>query len=66
MDLKEERPLSELTFEDWMEAVDIEVVNVAGIETDDLEDQTYRDWFDSGMTPHEAALQALENCGFGE
>ena len=31
---------------------------------DDLPDQTWRDWFDSGMTPTEAADECLDNEGF--
>jgi hypothetical protein len=59
-------PGNDSTFEEWMRYVDQEIGEVCGLGHRDLPDANYRDWFDDEMTPHEAALEALEAAGFGE
>jgi len=53
-----------MTFIEWMAEVDVELVRMSTLGSMDLADQTYHDWYDSGMTPKEAALETLENEGF--
>lgn len=53
-----------MTFEQWMKKVNQNISEVAGLSSDDLADQTYMDWFEDGMTPMEAAMEALEAEGF--
>lgn len=52
------------TFNQWMRAVDMEVESVAGVSVHDLADQPFYDWYDSGMTPEEAARETLIEEGF--
>lgn len=54
------------TFEKWMQRVDtaIAVASGVGIETADLPDQPYMDWYQDEMTPREAAMNTLEDAGF--
>ena len=54
----------ELTFEEWMQKVNRIIEGLVGISADDLADQNYRDMFDMGDTPGEAARTVLENEGF--
>jgi hypothetical protein len=54
-----------MSFEVWMRMVDQKIADLCeGLESDDLEDQTYRDWYDDGVYYIDAALWALENSGF--
>lgn len=52
------------TFEDWMERVDRCLIKVCDLTSDDLADQTWRDWYDAGMSPRNAAQDALDNEGW--
>lgn len=52
------------TFRSWMVEVDREIQVRCGLQAEDIEDWTYRDAFDDGMDPEEAAIQALENSGW--
>ena len=52
--------MSDLTFEQWMARVNRLVTGRYGVGTSDLEDQPYRDWFDDGLTPAEAASYVAE------
>lgn len=54
----------EMTFEQWMNAVDRQLSIRCGLTNRDLADQTYRDWYNDEYTPEEAALETLENEGF--
>jgi hypothetical protein len=49
-------------FDAWMEAVDNAVQTSCGASVHDLPDCCYRDWFDDGLSPREAARLALENA----
>jgi len=52
-------------FEKWMEKVDAVIGRlVGGLSHEDLADQTWRDWYNDGVTPKEAAEMALEYEGF--
>ncbi len=50
----------------WMHEVDNEVDAIVGMSVHDLPDQPFRDWFDAGMEPDEAAADALEDAGWSE
>lgn len=50
----------------WLLEVSEIVAREAGVGIDDLEDQPYRDWYEDGLTPVEAAEEVLEAVGFGE
>ena len=52
------------TFIEWKEKVDAHIQKICGLTTDDLADQCYHDWYDSGMRPANAAKQALESENF--
>jgi hypothetical protein len=52
------------TFEGWMDKVGLILRKTVGLSYSDLADQPYRDWYDSGMTPSQAARQTLQNEGF--
>ena len=51
-------------FDSWMRDVDACISAYCGLTSSDLADQAYRDWYDSGMDPEEAARQTLEDEGF--
>ena len=53
-----------MSFKQWMQLVDLEIASICGLSHMDLADQMYRDWFDEGWAPREAAIEALENEGF--
>lgn len=51
---------SDMSYEEWMSEVDREVYKEAEVSVHDLEDFNSRDLFDSGLTPAEAAIEALD------
>jgi hypothetical protein len=51
-----------LTFDAWMSAVDDALVRKTGVSSADLPDWTYRDAYEDGLTPQEAADAAVENA----
>jgi hypothetical protein len=51
-------------FKAWMNAVDAAIGQACGLSSDDLADCTYRDWYDSGVSPSDAAQLALEENDF--
>lgn len=51
-------------FDEWMVQVDAAIVDLCGLTARDLADQPYFDWFDSGLTPEEAAYETLAEEGF--
>lgn len=53
-------PTSDYEFWRWMQRVDAELVSRYGAPSDDLPDQSYRDYFDSGMSPEEAVDEISE------
>jgi hypothetical protein len=50
-------------FNAWLDMVDAALVRLVGIGWEDLPDQSWADWFDAGMSPSEAAREALESEG---
>lgn len=52
------------TFETWMRAVDNHVSTIAGVSVHDLPDCMFRDWYDDGCSPQDAAFDALEYAGW--
>ncbi len=53
-----------MTFKEWMELVDKALEAICGLSSLDLADQTFYDWFESEMSPKEAAQETLKNEGF--
>jgi len=51
-------------FRHWMLRVNNSVVIRTGLDVEDLADMPYRDWFDDGLTPAQAARLALQSEGF--
>lgn len=51
--------LDEYAFNEWMRNVDAELAAKLGAVSDDLPDQCYRDYFDSGMSPGDAVEEVL-------
>lgn len=50
-----------LSFNDWMRKTDGIVSERVGLDTRDLPDKPYRAWFDSGMSPQDAASEVLHD-----
>lgn len=50
------------TFENWMRRVDAVVTARAGVSVHDLPDMSFRDWYDEGITPGQAARLVLEDA----
>ena len=59
----EEDEIKKKRFEEWMVEADKTLMRNVGISIYDLPDQTYRDWFDEGMSAGKAAYKALRNSG---
>jgi hypothetical protein len=55
---------SETAFKKWMAEVDIVGGGRAFVSVYDLSDQPYRDWFEEGLSPDEAAALAREDAGY--
>ena len=54
-----------MTFEEWMQAVDAAVSNIAfGLSVHDLPDIAFRELYDSGETAQEAAEEVLAYADF--
>jgi hypothetical protein len=53
-----------MTYKDWMEDVDFQLVRLFGMSQDELPDWLSRDAFEEGLTPLEAAYQCLEEVGY--
>ena len=43
----------------WIDAVNDYLCDKVGVTTDDLPDCCYADWYDDGMSPRQAAREAL-------
>lgn len=50
-------------FEAWMRKVDAHVSARTGLDTSDLPDMCYRDWFDDEYTPQMAAEEVFAENG---
>lgn len=53
-----------MTFQQWMRKVDGEIAKRCGLSSGDLADQCYRDMYEDGLTPAEAADEVLEEERF--
>lgn len=51
-----------MSFEAWMKEVNKCLVKMCGMCADDLPDCCYRDWYDDGFKPKEAAVMAIEEA----
>jgi hypothetical protein len=51
-------------FEAWMHRVDLAVQSASGVSVHDLPDYAFRDAFDGGSPPGEAAREVLEEAGW--
>ena len=51
-----------LTWHQWMDKVDAIIWKRLGCGAMDLDDFCYRDWYDSGASPAEAARAAIRNA----
>lgn len=49
-------------FEQWMQRVDAVVQKRTGLSVHDLPDCPFRDWYDNGLTPREASVQAIRSA----
>lgn len=50
----------------WLRSVDAELERVVGLSHRDLADRNYRDEFEAGVSPREAALEAIaDESGIG-
>ena len=47
--------------EQWMRALDRAVGQRVGVSVHDLSDQPFRDWYDDGITPAQAARLAIQD-----
>jgi hypothetical protein len=53
-----------MRFQNWIKLVDQELENTCGLSSDDLADRPYRDQFEDGVTPADAATECLEYNDF--
>ena len=53
------------SFEEWMTRIDKLLSKFYGMVTADLEDCTYRDWYDKRLKPVFAAKRVIKNSGAG-
>lgn len=52
------------TFDDWMARVDLIIAAIlSGLTSEDLTDVCYRDMYDAGETPRQAARCAIRESG---
>ena len=55
-----------MTFDEWMDKVDVFMEAICGLNSECIEDYAYRDTYDAGVSAQIAAKLALENAGFQE
>ncbi len=53
-----------MTFQQYMQKVDAEIAGICGLSSLDLADVCFRDMFDDGVSPREAAEECLEYSDF--
>ena len=51
-------------FRIWLAKVDAVIGRICGLSHSDLADQCWRDWFEDGVTPAQAAKRCLAEEGF--
>jgi hypothetical protein len=54
--------MKKLDFEGWKSAVNAEVAARTGLECDDLDDWSYADDYEDGLTPVQAAKRAIRHA----
>jgi hypothetical protein len=54
------------SFESWMTKVKAEIKRISGMDSDDLPDVPYNDWYEDGVSPSRAASKAIKNAEMGE
>lgn len=64
--LKERHHTDDVFFAVWLQALDQAVRRRVLMRYDDLEDWGYRDAYDAGQSPVEAALEMLEDAGWDD
>ena len=57
--------MAKRSFEAWMKAVDSHLLRLVGVESSDMSDVCYADWYEDGMSPSQAARRAMR-CESGE
>lgn len=62
--LKERHHTDDVHFAVWLQALDQAVARRIGLGYRDLEDWAYRDAYDEGMTPKQAAVEMLADNGY--
>lgn len=60
--------MSKVGFDKWMKKVDAKVFDLISCSVYDLADCNFRDWFEDGVSPAEAADRAIreDDTGFDE
>lgn len=53
-----------MSFQAWMRAVDSAVQAEVGLSVHDLADANFRDWYEDGVSPSEAAVDVLADNGW--
>ena len=53
-----------MSFQSFMHEVDAELESICGLSANDLSDVCYRDMYDSGCDPQDAAVECLEQSDF--
>ena len=51
-------------FDAWLARVDAHISRLSGLGHEDVADQPWYDWWEDGLSPAEAAENALEDEGF--
>ena len=64
LEMEEPKENNREPFNVWYSEVDKKIQSVCGLGIRDLPDQPYYDWYENGMTTHEAKEITLENVGF--
>lgn len=62
--MTDERITRNEEFRDWMSEVDVVISRVCGLTSNDIADWRWRDAFEDGTEPKEAAMEALAEDGF--
>lgn len=52
-----------MSYNDWLKQVDREVRKLVNVSLYDLQDWLSRDAYDAGVSPSDAAVEAIENDG---
>ena len=52
-----------MTFEQWMRKVDLCLIAILGVNSEDLSDCPYSDWFEQKVKPERAAKRAIKFNG---